>query len=472
MAGNGDFAEDGADGGGSGAGRVRERAEIGRNVGKAGADIGVPECDEDGSGIGGGEDASEKLLWAGIETSGAGCLALNDASGAGEGFGEDEDARGVGDGVKNLRSERIDVVGIGKETCGVGRALVERLQELLAPFGEAGVVGEDNRYRGDGSCLGSSCKRELMGSVANKSDGAVGDLLREIETVGLSDEFRHLIERDEAFAVETQRCLEAEDFEHAPVDALTGYQARLDGVEQAVVGTVEVGGDDDHVVAGENGLDGFGGGDLSLVAGKDLGERAHVERVGDHEAVEAKLLLEQVGDDAVRDAGRTVRVGFDGGNGEVTDHDRVHPGGNCGAEGREFERVKPVERSIDAGESEVGVGVGIAVAGEVFGGGEQARGVSARDVGRDHGADQGWISTEGAGVDDWIGGVGVDVGDGKPVPVDADGAGFEGGDAPELAGKLRVASRAEGHGCGEGRCAVQAHGQPALEVSSEEQRIF
>jgi hypothetical protein len=73
-----------------------------------------------------------------------------------------------------------------------------------------------------------------------------------------------------------------------------GERAFLHGFKKAVVGAVEVGGDDDHVVAGLNGGDGFRAETSAMACRENARESAHIERVCDDQAFEAKLVFQQI----------------------------------------------------------------------------------------------------------------------------------------------------------------------------------
>src|SRR5271165_4838590 len=106
----------------------------------------------------------------------------------------------------------------------------------------------------------------------------------------------------------------------------------------------------------------------------------------------------------------------------------------------------------------------------MLGGGQHAALVSATYVGGDVVADLLRVLAKRARVDDGIGGVGVDVGIRKEIPVDADGAGFDGGDAAEGFGVFQMSGGPEGHRVRENRSAVEAHGDAAFEVGGHNQR--
>ncbi len=154
----------------------------------------------------------------------------------------------------------------------------------------------------------------------------------------------------------------------------------------------------------------------------------------------------------------------------MADHDGIDPGGNGGAEGREFDLIEARAAGIDARERQMGVGAGVSMAGKMLGRGHAASGVATANEGRDQLADLGGIFAKRARVDDGIVGIGVDVGVGIEVPMDSDGAGLGGGDASELVGVVGAAGGSDGHGVRKAGAALEAHGQAALEVGGKQQR--
>src|SRR5208282_673442 len=121
-------------------------------------------------------------------------------------------------------------------------------------------------------------------------------------------------EIDEAVAVESDGGFGAEDFEGGLVDAGPGEFAALYGLEDPVVGAIEVAGDEDEVGSGLEGFDGGAARALRRVAAEDAGEAVHVHGIGDNDAMEAELVLQQAGGDAGGDGGGAVRVGLEGWN--------------------------------------------------------------------------------------------------------------------------------------------------------------
>src|SRR5512135_1009859 len=115
-------------------------------------------------------------------------------------------------------------------------------------------------------------------------------------------------------------------------------------------------------------------------------------------------------------------------------------------------------------------GGSIPVAGEVFGRGQHAVGPRSLDVGGDHFAHLLRIFAERAGVNDGIGGIGVDVGIREEVPLHPHGARLLRRDSAELFRVIGIAGSAEGHGVGKHGAALKPHGDATLEVSGENQR--
>ena len=138
-------------------------------------------------------------------------------------------------------------------------------------------------------------------------------------------------------------------------------------------------------------------------------------------------------------------------------------------ERHEFNVLDVLQRLVDASGREVGVGIGIAMTREMFRRREHATLVRAINVGADHRGYLLRVFAEGTRVDDGICGVGIHIRVGKEIPFHADGARFFGGDASEVAREVRVVSGSEGHGVRETSNAIEAHGEAALKVGSDEQ---
>src|ERR1035438_7690052 len=110
------------------------------------------------------------------------------------------------------------------------------------------------------------------------------------------------------------------------------------------------------------------------------------------------------------------------------------------------------------------------MSGKVFGGGQHPALVGAADISRYKISDRGGIAAEGARVDDRIRRIGIYVGVGEEIPLHSDGARFEGGNATKEFGVFDFAGGSEGHGVGKDGGAIQAHGDAAFKVGSDDQR--
>src|SRR3974390_1432571 len=95
-------------------------------------------------------------------------------------------------------------------------------------------------------------------------------------------------------------------------------------------------------------------------------------------------------------------VGVKRGNEDMGHEDGVDSGLDGGCEGRQFDRVEALAVVVDQRNGEVRVGIGVAVAGKVLGGGQHAVLVRAFDIGGGHPADERGVFAKGAGVDDGI----------------------------------------------------------------------
>ena len=118
------------------------------------------------------------------------------------------------------------------------------------------------------------------------------------------------------------------------------------------------------------------------------------------------------------------------------------------SKGGKLDGIQPFQRGIDASQVEMGVGVGVAVAGEVLQRGEHAALVRAADVRGYHGRDLGRIFTVGTRVDDRVLRINLHIGNWVEVPVDAQCARFLSHNLCELLDILRIVCAPKAMGCG------------------------
>lgn len=164
-------------------------------------------------------------------------------------------------------------------------------------------------------------------------------------------------------------------------------------------------------------------------------------------------------------------LGVQRGQQDVGAHHGPGAGGDGGAERHQFARLEGGKTGGDTRQIVVRVDGGVAVAGEVLGAGGDAGGLEALDVGGGVPGDQLRIGAEGADADDRVGGVGVDVGGGGPVEVDAAVGQSAAEFAGDRAGQLGVVDGAERMVSGEGGAAAhfEAGDVAALLVDGDDQ---
>ena len=173
---------------------------------------------------------------------------------------------------------------------------------------------------------------------------------------------------------------------------------------------------------------------LDADAGTD---RAHLERVRDHEPVEAELLAKEPGQDPRAERRRSL---VERGHDEMCGHHRLHARSDRGAE-REQRRL---EVARDDGQADVRVDGGVTVAGEVLRARGDALALRSLDERRHVPGHELRIGAEAAHADHRVVGVRVHVGDGREVHVHAAGgepAGDRGGDVGRQGGVVDDAER-------------------------------
>src|SRR5438445_301051 len=196
---------------------------------------------------------------------------------------------------------------------------------------------------------------------------------------------------------------------------------------------------------------------------------AHVERVGDDEALKPEGVAQQAGQDGRREGRRLLGAG-EVGDDDVRAHHDVRPGGDPGPEGDEFERIQPSVARGDAREADVGVDLGVAVTGKMFQGGEHPMIAQPAHVLRHETRDRTRIFAEGPGIDDGVRRVVVDVGVGREIDVDADRPPLGGGGRADRVGVARIRRGADRHDHRERGGADEPHPGTPLEVGRNEER--
>ena len=201
------------------------------------------------------------------------------------------------------------------------------------------------------------------------------------------------VEINEAVLVQAERGLGAQDLADGFVDAALAESLRFfTAAKNSVVGAVEVAGNEDVVGSGLDGLDGGTARALRRVAAEDAGNAVHIHCVGDDDALEAELILQQTGADVVGKSGDTVGIGLKRRHEEMADHHCIDACGDGSTEGRQLNLIEALAGGIDAGERKMRIRVGISVAGKMLCGGHAVSIVHSLDEGLDHLADFGGSS--------------------------------------------------------------------------------
>jgi hypothetical protein len=301
----------------------------------------------------------------------------------------------------------------------------------------------------------------MVARVLDQRDRLLADRARHRVVPAAADAERHRVEIDGAVAMEAKPRLGFEDaarrlFHARPRNLSSRDRGDDRGSRRGRIRRVE-----NHIDAG---LDGAHRG---LARARHPGNRRHLHRVGDDQAVEART--QQRVQHRVAERGRLL-VGIDRRQLDV----RHHHGGGAGLdarpERRQLDRVETLARMRDDRQPEVRVDVGIAMAREVLKRGEHAAFLQPAHPAGDHLAGLGGILAEGADVDHGIARVVVDVGDRRKVDVHAQGARFGRDDLAGFIGQLRIAGGAKRHRPRELGGAGNPHLHAPLEVGRGQQR--
>ena len=144
----------------------------------------------------------------------------------------------------------------------------------------------------------------------------------------------------------------------------------------------------------------------------------------------------------------------------------------AGARRREFHAVQVSAVARNGGEIEMRIRAGIAVAGEMFRGGEAAILLDAAHERGDEFGNARRVFAERARIDDGIVGIAVDVGVRRENPRNSDRSAFQRRNLSHRVGVFGAACGGDGHGVRKRRALFDAHGGAALEIRGDEQRNF
>src|SRR5712691_11923930 len=150
-------------------------------------------------------------------------------------------------------------------------------------------------------------------------------------------------------------------------------------------------------------------------------------------------------------------------------HDGIHATLDSFLERWQFDGLQMRDIAVHTGDTEVRIGIGIAVSRKMLGGSEHASCMCAADVSSKQFADLLGIFSKGTRVDDGICGSGVDIRYRKEIPVHADGTCFLRCEPAEIFGIFRFAGGSKGHRMREDSGSIQTHGNTPLKISGEYQ---
>ena len=147
-----------------------------------------------------------------------------------------------------------------------------------------------------------------------------------------------------------------------------------------------------------------------------VGNAFHVDTVGNNDSLEAKCITKQtVDDDGAEGGGALTVVGIDL---QVSHHDATDAILDKTAERKKFDRIKMFARMVYHGEFQVAVDLGVTVTREVFGESHNPLALLSFGEETSQTGDSLGVVAVGAGTDDGILGIGIDVGHGGIVEMD------------------------------------------------------
>ena len=216
-------------------------------------------------------------------------------------------------------------------------------------------------------------------------------------------------------------------------------------------------------------LDGL---DAGLGLSVQIGQTCHVHGIGDENAVVTHVTAYDVGQELLGDRGGDVVAVLHGGVnlgiGDVGHHEHVGARIHSSLEGDQLHVLDLLIALVHNGQAGVGVGGGIAVAGEVFGSGDHVGGVDALNHGNSIVCDFVGVIAEGTQTDDGVIGVVVHIHHRGEVGVDAQGAELAADDGAGPLGVLGVTGGAHGHVAGQSAAGAQTVHNAALLVNADE----
>ena len=205
-------------------------------------------------------------------------------------------------------------------------------------------------------------------------------------------------------------------------------------------------------------------------------EAAHIQRVGDDDALKAHFALEQIANQLARERGGQVHAVFlfrlIGGQGDMARHDGIHTRIDDGLEhpaGR-FSPLLHTERII--GGDDMLVAPVHAIAGEMLGAGSETMILHAANDAGQQAAGEIRIIREAPHVDQRIAGIDIQIAHRRKRPVRPDAARLKRGGFAVVIGELLVTRRAEAHHIGQDCEAAQHAAAAIFKIGRDQQGDF
>ena len=194
----------------------------------------------------------------------------------------------------------------------------------------------------------------------------------------------------------------------------------------------------------------------------------HFHAVGEYQSPEAQLFFQEARNDGPgHGAGYIVRLDF--GKENVAGHNGGHPRLDTAAEGHQFRFLQLLQSLVDPGQAQMGVHIGVAMAGKMLAAAENARVFIGQDGGSAQFRRLFRVITEAADTDDRIFRIGVHIQHGSHIEIGSQALQLPDGNFRGSPGGFRIAYSGYRHGAGHRhRILRQAGYQSALLVDDDE----
>jgi uncharacterized protein YbbC (DUF1343 family) len=340
------------------------------------------------------------------------------------------DATGLLHQAVQLSSIRAGVQAHGVHRVGPGRefALEGATDERIKI-----VAVEDTQH-------GATAQGQCVTGVAYKGDGA----LRRYGgygTVGrATDDLRDRREIDNSVVVQTETLLGLQHASDGHIEACLLDATGVDSVHDGLHHGGHVIGRRLHQHVGT----GFEGQQRGLDVPMAFHDGAHVQRVGEDQAVESEIPAQDTLYQAAIQGGGN-RVRRQGGKRDVSGHYAGDAGLDHGPERYQLDRIETRPVGGDDGQVYMGVNSRVAMSGKMLGSGQHAVILQPAHVGGGHAAHLQGVGAVAAGVDYGVQRIAVNIHDRRERDMDTGRPCFEGGDPAEFPGEVLVADGAQPH---------------------------